>query len=266
MATSRPATTLLLSLAVLAGGPARAGGEAPVDCASAVTDRVQARYEGIRDLEARFTQRSTSIAFSGAGQEMRASGVARFAKPGRMRWSYEEPEPSLVVSDGQTLWIYDPTAQEVQEFPVGEGFLSGTAVQFLLGEGRIRDTYEVKAEGCGKPTVRLFLRPREDATYERLELLVDAAKGEVRETAVIDLFGNRTDVVFESLRTNLSPDPASFRFTPGPGVKVLRASPPAPGGSDRVAPGGSDRVAPGGSDRVAPGGSAPEPPGGLDSQ
>jgi outer membrane lipoprotein carrier protein len=229
MAMSSKRIALALALAMLGGGAARADGEAPADCAAATTDLVQARYEGIRDLEVRFTQRSKSVAFSGVGQEMQARGVAQFAKPGRMRWSYEEPEPSLVVSDGETLWIYDPTAKEVQEFPVGQGFLSGTAVQFLLGEGRIRETYEVKAEGCGEETVRLFLRPREDATYERLELLVSAEGGDVRATAVIDLFGNRTDVVFDSLRTNLSPDSATFRFVPGPDDRVLRAAPAEPG-------------------------------------
>ena len=123
---------------------------------------------------------------------------------------------------------------------LGQGFLSGAAVSFLLGEGRIRDTFEVKAERCGEPAVRLFLQPREDATYERLELLVDAAEGDVRETAVIDLFGNRTDVVFEGLRTNLSPGPATFRFTPGPDDRVLRAGPPQAGGPDSRAAGGSD--------------------------
>jgi outer membrane lipoprotein carrier protein len=236
MAMSSNRLALALALAMLSGSGARADGEASGDCAGVTTDRVQARYEGIRDLEVRFTQRSQSVAFSGLGQEMQARGVAQFAKPGRMRWSYEEPEPSLVVSDGETLWIYDPTAKEVQEFPVGEGFLSGTAVQFLLGEGRIRDTYEVTAEGCGEEAVRLFLHPREDATYERLELLVDAERGDVRATGVIDLFGNRTDVVFDALRTNLSPDPASFRFQPGPGDRVLRTTPATPpgeaGGSD----------------------------------
>jgi hypothetical protein len=47
---------------------------------------------------------------------------------------------------------------------------------------------------------------------------------------VIDLFGNRTDVVFDALRTNLSPDPASFRFQPGPEDRVLRTTPTTPSG------------------------------------
>jgi len=223
-------SALLLVLGLSSG--ARADGEEPADCAREVAGRVQARYEGVRDLEARFTQKSRSVAFGGAAQEMRARGVALFAKPGRMRWTYEEPEPSVVVSDGKTLWIYDPVAQEVQEFSVGAGFLSGTAVQFLLGEGRILDAFEVGAEGCGTNAVRLLLRPRAETSYESLELLVAPETGDVRESAVVDLFGNRTDVIFESMRTNLGVDPAKFRFEAGPGVRVLRPGTPPGGGSD----------------------------------
>jgi outer membrane lipoprotein carrier protein len=233
MSNSRRGALSLLVLALFCAPSARADGEeAPPDCAREVAGRVQARYDGVQDLEARFTQRSRSVALGGAAQEMEASGVALFAKPGRMRWTYEKPEPSLVVSDGKTLWIYDPTAREVQEFEVGEGFLSGTAVQFLLGEGRILDAFTVRAEGCGGQTVTLFLTPREEASYEWLELRVDPKTGDVRGTAVVDLFGNRTDVAFASLRSNLRPDPARFRFEPEPGVRVLRAKEPAgPGAS-----------------------------------
>lgn len=233
MSSSRARVLCVLLLALGAGGAALADGAESGDCAREVAGRVQARYEGVRDLEARFTQKSRSVAFGGAGQEMRARGVALFAKPGRMRWTYEEPEPSVVVSDGQTLWIYDPVAKEVQEFPVGEGFLSGTAVQFLLGEGKILEAFEVGAQGCGAPAVRLLLRPRVEATYESLELLVAPETGDVRETAVVDLFGNRTDVIFESVRSNLNVDSAQFRFEAGPGVRVLRAEPPGGGSASQ---------------------------------
>jgi hypothetical protein len=131
------------------------------------------------------------------------------------------------VSDGKTLWIYDPTAKEVQEFAVGQGFLSGTAVQFLLGEGRILDAFTVRAERCTGDEVRLFLTPREEASYESLELLVAPGSGDVKGTAVVDLFGNRTDVTFESLVVNRHPAAARFQFQAEPGVRVLRANEPA---------------------------------------
>jgi outer membrane lipoprotein-sorting protein len=102
----------------------------------------------------------------------------------------------------------------------------------LLGEGKILDAFEVSATGCGTRSVRLKLVPRTEASYESLELLVDPATGDVRESAVVDLFGNRTDVIFESMRSNVDVDPGRFRFEPGPDVRVLRAGPPAGGGSD----------------------------------
>ena len=230
MSSSRRAGLACAVALLLVASGARADGEEPADCAAAVVARVQARYDGVRDLEAHFAQRSHSVALGRAGQDLEASGVAVFAKPGRMRWTYEKPEPSLVVSDGKTLWVYDPQAREAQEFPVGQGFLSGSAVQFLLGEGRILDSFEVRAEQCAEETVHLLLTPKQDATYERLELWVAAKSGDVKATAVVDLFGNRTEVTFESLRMDVHPDPSLFRFEAEPGVNVLRA--PAASGPD----------------------------------
>jgi len=62
------------------------------------------------------------------GEETLTRGRVVFAKPGRMRWVYESPEPSLVVSDGETLWIYDPAAREAQRLPVTQGYLTGAAL------------------------------------------------------------------------------------------------------------------------------------------
>jgi outer membrane lipoprotein carrier protein len=194
------------------------------DCSAALTARVQARYDRMRELEARFTQRTVS-ALSPAGEV--TTGRVALAKPGRMRWSYETPEPSLVVSDGQTLWIYDPAAREAQKLVVGEQFLSGAAFQFLLGSGRIADSFRVRAEGCGSPRARLVLTPKADATYESLELAVDAATGEANATAVVDLFGNRTEVEFSELRYDAGLGADTFHFTPEPGVRVIELAPPA---------------------------------------
>jgi outer membrane lipoprotein carrier protein len=191
---------------------------AAADCAAALTARVQARYDRMRDLEARFVQRTAS-ALAPSGEKM--SGRVVLAKPGRMRWSYETPEPSEVVSDGRTLWIYDPAAREAQRFAVGEQFLSGAAFQFLLGSGRIADSFHVSADRCDAPRVRLTLRPKADATYQALELEIDAASGEASATAVLDLFGNRTEVEFSELRYDRAPAASTFEFAPPPGVRVL---------------------------------------------
>jgi len=222
------ATLLLLAPTARSSPPGQ--GEAAPDaaCADAVARRVQQHYDGIRDLRAHFVQTSERVALgSSAAASLQSRGEVVFAKPGRMRWSYQSPAPSLVVSDGRTLWIYDPQAHEVQQLPLGPGYLSGAAIQFLLGEGKLLDEFEVQAHGCGGDEVQLVLLPRRDAEYERLELRADARTGAVRETAVVDLLGNRTTIALSDLRANSKPDPALFRFDPPAGTRVL-SLPPAP--------------------------------------
>jgi len=221
---SRMQTLGLRSLLALIAAIVAAPGAwaADPDCADALARHVQQRYEKVRDLSAHFEQTTRRVALGdGAGEALVASGDVVFAKPGKMRWSYESPEPSLVVSDGATLWIYDPKAREVQKLPLGEGYLSAAGMQFLLGEGKLQDEFHVTASGCGEATVMLGLTPRREAHYERLEMRVDRVSFAVRETSVVDLFGNRTTIAFDELRENTKPVADLFAFTPPEGVRVL---------------------------------------------
>jgi outer membrane lipoprotein carrier protein len=228
----------LLVLTGLAAGSAAAGGpgeeqKPATDCAAGVAERVQAHYDGVQDLVARFEQTTESVSLgSTAAASLSARGTVTFAKPGKMRWSYESPEESLVVSDGKLLWLYEPAAGEAQRLQVTEGFLSGAPIQFLLGSGHVLRAFDVEspdcpASGAGSPgsPVRLELRPREPATYELLVLVVDPVTGAVSETLVQDLLGNRTRVRLEDVRTNRGVASELFEFEPPDGVRVLDVSP-----------------------------------------
>lgn len=211
-----------------ASEPPRQPSAAATDCAVATADQVQAFYDDVGDLRANFTQRSQSVALGGSGGESTGQGTMVFAKPGRMHWEYTAPEPSVVVSDGETLWIYDPEAREVQVLSVGSGILSSAGLAFLLGDGDLLETFEVEAEGCGQTPVRLRLLPREDAPYEQIGLHVAPDSGMVVATQVTDLFGNRTELDFSNLETNLGPSDDLFRFEPPSGTRILRMDPDGP--------------------------------------
>ncbi len=223
-----PAMRCLRCLVVVAGcaagafaanAPASAAG---ADCAVEIAGRVQAHYDTVRDLSADFRQTTQRVGMgSMEAGALDASGEVVLAKPGRMRWRYEAPEPSEVVSDGAGVWIYDPVAREAQHFAVGREFLSGAALQFLLGEGNLLDEFEVRAERCGESTTVLTLHPRKPSSFERVDLFVDPDTGAVGETRVVDLLGNRTHLELEDVQLNQDPDPVLFVFTPPPGTRIL---------------------------------------------
>lgn len=217
-------TTLLAAMALFAA-PAEvtAGGGGPQGCADAAVEAIQKHYESVSDLGAAFVQTTRSVALGGAGGAGAnvSRGTVVFAKPGKMRWSYEEPEPSLVVSDGETLWLYDPVHAEVQRTSVTGGYLSGAAIQLLIGEGDLRRDFRVTEVSCAEGAALLELVPRRDATYEKLRVLADLGSGELRGTTVFDLVGNVTEVTFSDVRTNQRPADALFRFEPPDGVEVI---------------------------------------------
>ena len=185
--------------------------------------KIQARYEGTRDLRADFEQTNTSATFEGEAlmkPEPRPGKVV-FAKPGKMRWTYAPPEASVVVSNGKTLWIHDLDAKTVTRLAVTEGYLSGAALQFLLGDGKLLESFRVSVVDCDAKRVTLDLLPREDASYERLGLVADRATGSVLATSVTDLFGNQTRIRFDKLEENLNPEPDTFVLKIPAGVEVI---------------------------------------------
>jgi outer membrane lipoprotein carrier protein len=218
-------TRLAAALVLLfAASPAAAAPPATAtDCAEAVARRVQRYYDGVHDLSARFEQSTDSPGGAASG----ASGTVVFAKPGRMRWDYEKPLASLVVSDGTTLWIWDPELREAQKLTVTEGFLSGAAIQFLLGEGRLLESFDVRAESCSGDPLWLDLEPHEPATYQHLRLRVRRKTGEVVETGIVDLLGNHIRIAFTDVRVNQAPPAATFTFEPPKGARVIEV-PAAP--------------------------------------
>ena len=195
-------------------------------CAAQIATQVQARYDSVRNIKARFRQVTRSITLGGAslGNDAPAVGVVHLAKPGKMRWAYESPEPSLVVSDGATLWLYDPGAREVQRLPVHKGYLTGAALEFLLGDGKLVEEFEVAVTSCqpdAEGAVEIELVPRRPASYERLGMRVVRDTGLILETSVNDLFGNLTVISFSETELNIELPRDTFHFEVPDGVEVL---------------------------------------------
>jgi outer membrane lipoprotein carrier protein len=219
------AVWLVLGLLFAPAGAAEA--DPLADCARDAVSRMQSRYEGVSDLSARFEQTARSGALSPASGKP-SRGSVSFSKPGRMRWSYEEPEKSLVISNGKTLWLYDEARREVQKMAVSGGYFSGASIQFLVGRGDVLEEFSVIALACDAKMAHLELTPKEPQSFERLRVEVSRASGDIEETTVVDLLGNETRVAFSEIRVDSKLPAASFEFEPPVGVQVIDLSQPAP--------------------------------------
>ncbi|MCH2187481.1 outer membrane lipoprotein carrier protein LolA [Myxococcota bacterium] len=193
----------------------------------AVAAAVQAHYDTVKTFSADFEQVTESVVLGTPMLEdeendpSASRGRVLFAKPGKMLWHYQKPEESWVIADGKLLWLYDVGAGQATRMPVGQEILAGAALQFLLGDGNLLDSFRIHAFSCAGASVALTLEPLRPASYEQLGLVARAETGEISETSIVDLFGNRTRIRFSEVSTNQPIPSERFLFSVPEGVEVI---------------------------------------------
>ena len=202
---------LVLAAAVVA--PARAD-----ELADALRT-LQQRYESTRTLVAKFRQEVESPTMAG---KLTSNGTVSFEKPNRMRWDYAAPDRQTIVSDGETLWIYQPEEKQVLKAPLREAFQATTPVTFLAGLGHVDRDFTPTLESSADDRWVLKLVPREARGVATLMLVVRKGDASIEEARISDPLGTTTHLALSEERRNVSLGADLFHFTPPPGVDVVR--------------------------------------------
>ncbi len=187
-----------------------------------VIDRMQKRYDQAKDFRARFSQNYSRAAVN---RSTMSTGTVAFKKPGRMRWDYEKPEPRTFVSNGQVLWLYEPTEKQAFKQDLKNSQLPA-ALAFLMGKGKIVDEFEVSFAKDAKPgrpgDYRLALTPKQpQSSYKSILFVVDPKEFLVRETLLVDPQGNTNHFVFDDLQVDDKVPETLFKWSPPAGVRVV---------------------------------------------
>ena len=207
-----------------------AAGVLPVD---KLVTRLQERYDSAADFRARFTQQYT---YAATGRERTSTGEVLIKKPGRMRWNYEKPEPSLWLATGSVFVMYEPEAKQAFKQDLKASQLPA-AVAFLMGKGKLSDEFDVsvaKELPYGNPDdYRLSLKPKKtQSTYRSIYFVVDPHSYLVRQSVLINAQGDINAISFSDMKLNTKIPDDTFRWTAPPGTREIDgaslASPPKP--------------------------------------
>ena len=206
---------LALGAACLVGG---ASPEPPTQETQQLLSAIQSRWERVQRVRARFEQRSRVAAL---GSDEVSQGSVLVARPGRMRWEYEAPQPSVIVVDGDAVRIYSPADEQLQIAPLTREMLSPTALGFLLGESDLRETFHAERLDAPSGELRLRLVPVADSGFEYLELWLEAERYGLRGSVLVDLFGNRTELLFLEVGENIEVAADAFHICVPEGTEVI---------------------------------------------
>jgi outer membrane lipoprotein carrier protein len=191
--------------------------------AQEVAARVQAFYDSTKTFRATFKQTYT-IKVQNVTKV--STGKVVFEKPGKMSWQYDAPNGNRVVSDGNTIKVYEKENEQMYEVSVAKSQYPA-ALAFLMGSGslvrdfnlRLLDAAQMKFEAG----YVLEGTPKEATpAYAKTILYVDAQTNQVRRALILDAQGNRNRFDFETPVVNLPVQKSEFEFTPPPGTKIIK--------------------------------------------
>jgi outer membrane lipoprotein carrier protein len=214
--------TILIVAALTAVAQAQ---EKKLESAANVVARVQKYYDATKDLRAKFEQQIESASRAPS----KASGEVWLKKPGKMRWDYARPEKKLMVSDGATLWVYEPEDEQAYKQDL-KGNALPAQVSFLLGEGQLDKEFDAsltKLDGISADELALKMVPKVGTTaYRYLVFVVDGKSGQVKQTVIYGQDGSTNRLTFADVQQNRGVDDGKFKFAPPSGTHILK--PPAP--------------------------------------
>lgn len=162
--------------------------------------RIEAYLNGLTTLRTRFVQVS-----SDGGVE---SGVLTLARPGRMRFEYDPPSPSLLIADGTFLIFVDKQLNQTTHV-----FLRNTPVGVLVSENvKMSGGVTVTDLARGPGVIRVTLVRTDEPGEGTLTLAFADNPLQLRQWTVVDAQSVRTTVTLADLELGVAVDREMFRF------------------------------------------------------
>lgn len=160
--------------------------------------RISNYLNGMETLEGDFVQ----VGPDGESSE----GQFYLRRPGRIRFEYERPNPTLVVADGFWVGVYDTRLNTLDRYP-----LKSTPLELLLRERvDLRQEGAVKSIERGEGQIRVKAHDPEKPDQGSITMIFSDNPLELRQWVVVDAQGLTTTVALNDVRSNVQIDPKLF--------------------------------------------------------
>ena len=220
-------STLFLSAAATAAEPGNPPSQiAPVSqsavqTASSVSSAGAKQFiEFIGQLES-LTANFTQTVYAEAGVVVQQlQGTLSLKRPEQFRWQTQDPFPQLIVSDGETLWIYDEDLEQATIQPVQDQLQTTPAA---LLSGKVADLTEAFSVTVKQPDAQTqayhFKARNPNQTLPEFTLFTDGLN--FSRLTLLDALGQKTEITFDGVQRNQALSASQFTFTPPPGTDVI---------------------------------------------
>ncbi|MGS2722168.1 outer membrane lipoprotein chaperone LolA [Porticoccus sp. GXU_MW_L64] len=179
-------------------------------------ERLQALLTPIESLGGKFQQNQ----YDQAGEhlaELQQQGDMQVTRSGKVRWIVAGEYGQQLISDSNTLWLYDPDLEQVTIQSVSEDDSAAPALLLMGDFEKLQANYRIQ-QGEGKDSFTLY--PRQPASLYQ-HIIIRFSEGVPEALAITDNLGERTEIIFQQITVNPTLDDSQFVFDIPDGVDVI---------------------------------------------
>lgn len=148
------------------------------------------------------------------------SGTFAFERPGKFSWVTTKPYEQSVISDGKTVYQYDPDLMQVTERST-KNAVGASPASILFGTGSLDNNFNVNVLPEKDGMVWLRATPKvADAGMSYIDIAF--ANNLPTELQILDSFGQTTSIKLRNFKQNAAISASTFRFNAPKGVDRVR--------------------------------------------
>ncbi|KEF32319.1 Outer membrane lipoprotein carrier protein LolA [Marinobacter nitratireducens] len=217
MMQSRMASVVFVVFAMMLAIGAQAAEKGEQAQLEAAND-LSALLRGYESFQAKFIQ---IVVNENGNQVQETRGTLKAKRPGLFYWESSAPLSQFIVSNGQTVEVYDPDLEQVTIHKLDER-VQTTPALLLSGEvGNLEETYRVSQRSIGDHTREFTLEPKSpDSLFVSLRLTF--WDGELQEMRMKDSLAQMSILSFDHIQLNESLDNGVFSLEYPDSVDVIR--------------------------------------------
>lgn len=169
------------------------------------------RIKQLATFEAAFNQRVIDV----DGQEiMQGKGKVYLSHPSLIRWHAVEPDENLMISDGDTLWIYNIDLEQATAMPAKEAIDSTPFALLASDDDALWNNYKVS-----KTADAFVITPIKQGSQVK-QLSVYFSNKQFSRLVIEDLSLQKSEFTFNNSRSNKKLAKKLFSFTLPEGVDL----------------------------------------------
>jgi outer membrane lipoprotein carrier protein len=194
----------------------------PISAHAGAIEKLKTFIAATHSAQANFTQ---EVLDQNGKHIQNASGIMQFQRPGKFRWTYQQPYQQLIVGDGIKFWLYDVDLNQVTVKKL-DAALGSSPAALLSGSNEIERGFTLTEKGSKDNLEWLQATPKgqggkeQDSSFNKI-LMAFNTQSELVVMELNDMFGHKTVLRFSEMQRNPKLSDQQFRFTPPKGADVL---------------------------------------------